>query len=82
MAEFERTITVAKLIEDQGKELNLEVLLGQKYAAKREISKPSVNKERINNGLFRQKKIRPRKGGFLYKSAIMIHGITILIDIP
>ncbi len=44
MAEFERTITVAKLIEDQGKELNLEVLLGQKYAAKREISKASVNR--------------------------------------
>jgi len=44
MAEFERTISVAKLIEDQGKELSLEVLLGQKYAAKREISKASVNR--------------------------------------
>ena len=38
MAEFERTITVSQLLEDQSKELNLEILLGQKYT-KREIAK-------------------------------------------
>ena len=43
MAEFERTITVAQLLEDQSKELDLEILLGQKYT-KREISKASVNR--------------------------------------
>ncbi len=43
MAEFERTITVAQLLEDQSKELDLELLLGQKYT-KREISKASVNR--------------------------------------
>lgn len=43
MAEFERTITVAQLLIDQSKELNLEILLGQKYT-KREISKASVNR--------------------------------------
>ena len=43
MAEFERTITVAQLLQDQSKELSLEVLLGQKYT-KREISKASVNR--------------------------------------
>lgn len=43
MTEFERSITVAKLIQDQSKELDLEVLLGQKYA-KREITKASVNR--------------------------------------
>lgn len=43
MAEFERTITVAQLLQDQSKELDLEVLLGQKYT-KREISKASVNR--------------------------------------
>ncbi|MBO7605423.1 MAG: HPr(Ser) kinase/phosphatase [Elusimicrobiaceae bacterium] len=43
MAEFERTITVAQLLEDQSKELSLEILLGQKYT-KREISKASVNR--------------------------------------
>lgn len=43
MTEFERSITVAKLLQDQGKELCLEVLLGQKYT-KREITKASVNR--------------------------------------
>ncbi len=43
MAEFERTITVAQLLQDQSKELSLEILLGQKYT-KREISKASVNR--------------------------------------
>jgi len=43
MTEFERSITVAKLIQDQSKELDLEILLGQKYT-KREISKASVNR--------------------------------------
>ena len=43
MAEFERTITVAQLLQDQSKELDLEILLGQKYT-KREISKASVNR--------------------------------------
>ena len=43
MAEFERTVTVAKMLADQGKELSLELLLGQKYT-NREISKASVNR--------------------------------------
>ena len=43
MAEFERSVTVAKMVEDKGKDLCLEVLLGQKYT-KREISKASVNR--------------------------------------
>jgi len=43
MTEFERSVTVAKMVQDQGKELCLEVLLGQKYT-KREIFKASVNR--------------------------------------
>lgn len=43
MTEFERSVTVAKMVEDQGKDLCLEVLLGQKYT-KREIFKASVNR--------------------------------------
>ncbi len=43
MPEFARSITVAQLLEDKGKDLCLELLCGQEYL-NREINKPSINR--------------------------------------
>ncbi|MGN0022840.1 MAG: hypothetical protein ACI352_02260, partial [Elusimicrobiaceae bacterium] len=43
MPEFARSITVAQMLEEKGKELSLELLCGCEYV-NREIVKPSINR--------------------------------------